>query len=120
MTGTKKFASKPKFRGHKYVRVSKDTGVSEKGHLLSGQSGESSCVKHNLSESNNKIHGTSVCTEIKVGKDNFCKSENNFTYSGNIVVNINLLSSFTRKNNNCNHCGGNISFLKIHQSGEVL
>jgi hypothetical protein len=58
MTRTKKFASKPEFRGNKYVRVNKDTGVSERRRPLSDQSGESSCVKHNLTASNKKIHGT--------------------------------------------------------------
>jgi flagellar biogenesis protein FliO len=33
MIRTKKFASKPKFRGNKHVRVNKDTGVSERDSL---------------------------------------------------------------------------------------
>jgi hypothetical protein len=39
MTGRKKFASNRKFRGNKYVCVTKDTGVSEGRQPLSGQSG---------------------------------------------------------------------------------
>jgi hypothetical protein len=62
---TKKFASKPKFRGHKCVCVNEDTGISEKGHTLSDRSGESSCVKHNPTTSNKKIHDTSVNTELR-------------------------------------------------------
>jgi hypothetical protein len=120
MLRTKKFASEPKFTGTKYVHVGKDTGVSEKRQPLSDQSGESSCVKHNLSAWNKKIHLRSVSAEIKVGENNFCKSESNFTDDGNIVVRINLLCAFIQKNNNCKNCGGNISFLKIHQIGEVL
>jgi hypothetical protein len=68
MRRTKKFRSKPKFRVHKCVRVNKDTGVSEKIQLLSDQSGESSCVKRNLTASNKEIHGTSLNAEIKVGR----------------------------------------------------
>jgi hypothetical protein len=71
MPRTKKFASKPKFRGSKYGRVNKDTGVSENRQPLYDHSGESSCVKHNLTASNQNIHGTSVITEIKVGENNF-------------------------------------------------
>jgi uncharacterized protein YukJ len=97
----------------------KDTGVSKERQPLSDQSGESTCVKHNLTASNKKIHGTSVNTETEVGENNFCKSESNFTHDGNIVVSINLLCAFIQKKN-CKYCGGNISFLKIHQSGEVL
>jgi hypothetical protein len=36
---TKKFASKQKFIGNKYVCVNKGTGVSEKGQSVSDQSG---------------------------------------------------------------------------------
>jgi hypothetical protein len=97
MTRTKKFGSKPKFKGNKCVRVNKDTGVSEKGQPLSDQSDEISCVNHNLTESSKKIHGTSVNTEIKVGENNFCKSEGNFTHGGNTVVCINLLCTFIQK-----------------------
>jgi hypothetical protein len=97
MTRTKKSASKPKFRGNKYVCVNKDTGVPEKRQPLSEQSGESSCVKHNLTVSNKKIYGTSVNTEIKVGENNFCKSESNFTHDGNIVVSVYLLCAFKPK-----------------------
>jgi hypothetical protein len=61
---TKKFTSKPKFGGNKYVCVNKDTGVSEKGEPLSDKSGESRCVKHNLTASYKKTHGTSVNTEM--------------------------------------------------------
>jgi hypothetical protein len=43
-TREKKFASKPKFRGNKYVCINKDTGVSEKGQPLSDQTGECSFV----------------------------------------------------------------------------
>jgi hypothetical protein len=93
----KKFASKPKFRGHIYVRVTKETGVSQKRHFRYDQSGESSCVKHNLTASNKKLHGTSLNTEIKVGENNFCKSESNFTHDGNILVSINLLCAFIKK-----------------------
>jgi hypothetical protein len=108
MIRTKKFASKPKFRGNKYVCVNKDAGVSEKRQPRSGQSGESICV--NITS----LHQISVNTEIKVGENNFCKIESNFTYDGNIVVSINLLFSFIQKNiYNCKHWGGNISFLKI-------
>jgi hypothetical protein len=97
MTRAKKFALKPKLRGNKYVCVNKDTGVSEKGQPLSGQSGESSCVKYNLCASNKMIHGTSVNTEIKVSCNNFRKSEGNFAHGGNTVVCINLLCTFIQK-----------------------
>jgi hypothetical protein len=97
MPRTKKFASEPKFTGTKYVHVSKDTGVSEKIQPLSDQSGESSCVKYNLSAWNKKIHLTSVSAEIKVGENNFCKSESNFTHDGNTVVSTNLLCVFIQK-----------------------
>jgi hypothetical protein len=120
MARTKKFASKPKFRGRKYVHVNMDTGVPEKRQPVSDQSGESSFVKHNLTASNKKINCTCVNTEIKEGENNFCKSEGNFTHDGDIVVSINLLSAFIHKSSNCKHCGGNISFLKVHRSGEVL
>jgi hypothetical protein len=72
MTRTKKFASKPKFRGNKYVSVNKDRGVSERRQPVSDQSDNGSCVKHNVSASNKNIHGTSVNTEIKVCVNNFC------------------------------------------------
>jgi hypothetical protein len=75
MHRTKKFASKSKFRGNKYVRVNKETGVSEKRQLRCDQSGKSSCVKHNLSSWNKRIYLTSVNAEIKVGENNFCKSK---------------------------------------------
>jgi hypothetical protein len=97
MNGTKKFASRRKFRGNKYVCVSKGTGVSEKEQPLSDQTGENSCVKHNLTASNKKIHGSSVNAETKVGENNFCKIESNFTHDGNIVVSINLLCAFIQK-----------------------
>jgi hypothetical protein len=58
------------------------------------------CVKHNLTASDKKIHGTSVNTEIKVGENNFCKTDSNFTHDGNIVVSINLLCAFIQKTNN--------------------
>jgi hypothetical protein len=73
------------------------------------QSGESNCVKHNLSAWNKKIYLTSVNAEIQVGENNFCKSESNFTRDGNIVVSINLLCAFIEKNTNYKSCGGNIS-----------
>jgi hypothetical protein len=85
MTRTKKFASKPKFRGHKYIRINKNTGVSERRQRLSDQSGDSSCVKHSLTASNKKIQGTSVNTENKVSENNFCKSESNFTHDASVV-----------------------------------
>jgi hypothetical protein len=47
MLRAKQFASKPKFRGNKYVRVNKGTGTSEKRQPRCIQRGESSCVKHN-------------------------------------------------------------------------
>jgi hypothetical protein len=119
VTRTKEFASKSKIRGNKYVSVNKDTGVSEKAQPLSDQGGESSCVKHNPTASNRTIYGTSVNSEIKVGENNFCKSESNFTYDGYSVVSVNLLYAFIQKKN-CKHCDGNISFSKTHQSGEVL
>jgi hypothetical protein len=120
MTRTKKFASKPNFRGNIYVCAKKDTDVSEKGQLLSDQSGESTCVKCNLTPSNEKTHGSAVNLEIKVGENNFCKSENNFIHDGTNVVSINLFYAFTHTKKNCEHCVGNISFLKIHHSGKVL
>jgi hypothetical protein len=97
ITQTKKYASKPKFRGNKYVRVNKDAGVSEKRQPVSDQSGENSCVKHYHTASNKKIHGTSVNTENKVGENSSCKSESNFTHDGNTVVSINLLCAFIQK-----------------------
>jgi hypothetical protein len=97
MPRTKKFALKPKFRVNKYVRVNKVTGVSEKTQPRSYQSGTSTCVKHNLSASNKKIHGISVNTEINVDENSFCKSESDFTQDGNIVVSINLLCAFIEK-----------------------
>jgi hypothetical protein len=120
MIRTKKFASKQTFRGKKYVRVNKDTSVSEKRQPLSDQSGTSICVKHNLTASKKEIYDTSVNAENKVGENNFCKSESNFARDGNTVVSINLLCAFVQKNNYCILCGDNISFFKIHQSGEVL
>jgi hypothetical protein len=60
-----------------------------------------------------------VNIEDKVSENNFCKSESNVTHAGNIVVIINLLCAFVQ-NNIFKRCGGSISFLKIHQSGEVL
>jgi hypothetical protein len=80
MTGKKKFVSKGKFRGSTYVRVNKDAGVTEKEQALSDQRGKSSCVKRNLAALNKKAHDASVNTEIKVGEDNFCKTESNFTH----------------------------------------
>jgi hypothetical protein len=109
MLRRKKFASKGKFRGNKYVRANKETGVPEKRQPRCDQSSESDCVKHNLSAWNKKIHLTSVNDEIKVGENNFYKSESNFTHDGNIVVSINLLCAFIGKNTNCKHCGGSIS-----------
>jgi hypothetical protein len=53
-----------------------------------------------------------VNTEIKVGENNFCKSESNFTHDGHIVVSINLLCAFIQKKNNCRCCGGNISLFE--------
>jgi hypothetical protein len=120
MTRKRKFAPKTKFRGNKFVYVNKDTRVSEKRQPLSDQSGESICVKHNLTASNKNIHGTSVNTACKVGENSFCKSESSFAHDGNIVVSINLLCAFIQKSSNCKQCGGNISFFKIHQSGELL
>jgi hypothetical protein len=121
MTRTKKFASKPKFRENKYVRVNKDTGVSKKRQLLSDQSGESSCVKHNLTASNKKMRGTSVNTEIKVGENNFCKSQSNCTHDGNTAVSINLLCAFIQKKTIIANIVVVIFLcLKIHQRGEVL
>jgi hypothetical protein len=38
-----------------------------------------------------------VNTEIKVGENNFCKSESNCTRDGNIAVSINLLCAFIQK-----------------------
>jgi hypothetical protein len=111
MPRTKKFASKPQFRGNKYVRVNKETGVSEKRQPQCDQSGESSYVKHNLSALNRKIHLTSVNAEIKVGENNFCKSESNFIHDGNTVVSIKLLCAFI-KNTNCKRCGCNISLFE--------
>jgi hypothetical protein len=94
--------------------------VFQKGDQCA-QSGESSCVEHNLSVWNKKILLTTVSAEIKVGENKFCKSESNLTHDGYTVVSINLLCAFIqKKNNNCKHCGGNISFLKIHEIGEVL
>jgi hypothetical protein len=58
MTGTKKFASEPKFRRNKYVRVNMDTGVSQKRQPVSDQSGENSCVKRNITASNKKKNMT--------------------------------------------------------------
>jgi uncharacterized protein YukJ len=97
MIRTKKFASQPKLRGNKHVHVNKDTGVSGKGQPLSHQSGESSCVKHNLTASNKKIHLTSVNAKIKVGENNFYQSESNFTHDVNIVISTNLLCVFIQK-----------------------
>jgi hypothetical protein len=117
---TRKFASKPKFRGNEYVCFNKDTGVSDKGQPLYDQSDENSCVEHNLTASNKTLHGTSVNTEIKVGENNSCNTETNLTHDGNTVVSMNLLFACIQKNSDCKHCGDNISFLKINQSGEVL
>jgi hypothetical protein len=108
-------------RGNVYVCAKKDTDVSEKGQLLSDKSGESNCVKYNLAASNEKIPDSSVNHEIKVGENSFCKNENNIIHDGDTVVTINLFCAFTqKKNDNCEHCGGNISFLKIHHSEKVL
>jgi hypothetical protein len=83
--------------GNKYVCVNTDTGVSQKGQPLFDQSGESICVKRNLTASNKKRHGTFVNTEIKVGEKSFLKSESNFTHDRNTVVSINLLCAFVQK-----------------------
>jgi hypothetical protein len=117
---TKKFASKPKFRGNKYVRVNKETGVSEKGQPRCDQSDEISFVKHNLSAWNKNIHVTSVNAEIKVGENNFCKSESNFTDDGNAVISINVLCAFIEKTLIANVVVVIFLCLKIHQRGEVL
>jgi hypothetical protein len=94
----KKLASKPKFMGNKYVRVIMETCVLEKRQLRCDQSGESSCVKHNLTASNKKIRLPSVNAEIKVGCNNSCKSESDkITHHGNTVVSINLLCAFIKK-----------------------
>jgi hypothetical protein len=114
MTRTKKFASKTKFRGHEYVRVNKDTDVTEKGQTLSDQSCESSCVKHNLTASNKNIRGTSVNTVNKVGENNFCKIESNFARGGNIVVSKNLLFGYIEENTNCVIVVVILLCLKIH------
>jgi hypothetical protein len=54
MPRTKKVVSKPTYRGNKYVCVNKETGFSEKRQPQSDQSGESRCVKHNLTASNKR------------------------------------------------------------------
>jgi hypothetical protein len=81
---TKKCASKPNFRGNKYERVNNETSFSEKRQPRSDQSGESSCVIHNLGAANENMHGTSANTEIKVGENNFCKSGSNFSHVGTL------------------------------------
>jgi hypothetical protein len=43
-----------------------------------------------------------VNTENKVGEKNFCKSENDFTNDGSIIVIINLLCAFVQKAVNAN------------------
>jgi hypothetical protein len=111
MLRTNKFTSKPKFRGNKYVRVNKKTGASEKRQPGCDQSGERSCVKHNLSASNKQIYLSSVNAGVKVGENSFCKSESDFIEDGNTVVSINLLCAFI-KNTNCKRCGGNISLFE--------
>jgi hypothetical protein len=97
MNRTRKFASKSTIRGNKYVHLNKGIGVSEKGQPLSDQSGERRCVKHNLNASKKNIHGTYVNTEIKVGVNNFRKSESNFIHDGNTAVSLNLLCAFILK-----------------------
>jgi hypothetical protein len=87
--GTKKFASKQNLEECTYVHVNKETGFSEKGLPRADQSGESSCVKHNLSASNKRMHLTCVNAEVKVGEKNFCKSEV-------ILLSVNLLCAFVQ------------------------
>jgi hypothetical protein len=54
-----------------------------------------------------------VNAEIKVGENNFCKGESNFTHDGNVAVSVNLLCAFIEKENtNCKCCGGNISLFE--------
>jgi hypothetical protein len=38
-----------------------------------------------------------VNIDVKVGDNNFCKSESNFTHDGNIAVNLNLLCALIQK-----------------------
>jgi hypothetical protein len=85
MRGAKKFISKSKFRGNRYVVLNKTAGVSERRQPQSDKSGKS-YEKHNLSRSNKKIHGTSMNTEINVGENKFCNGESDFTQEWNIVV----------------------------------
>lgn len=91
MPRTKKFVSKPKLGGNKYVVANKTTGGSERRQAQSDQSGKSSYEKHNLCTSNRKMHGTCVNTELNVGNNKFCDSESDFTQDWNIVVGVNLL-----------------------------
>jgi hypothetical protein len=120
MPRTKKLASKPRFRGNKYARVNKKTGVPEKRQPLSDQSGESSCVKHNLSAWNKNIYPTSVNAEIYVG-ENLCKSESDCTQDGNTVVSINPLCAFIEKKTLITNVVVVIFLcLKIHQRRRVL
>jgi hypothetical protein len=64
---------------------------------VSDASGESSCVKHNLTASNKKMNGTSVNAVNKVGDNNFCKNEGNFTHDRNIVISITCFVPLYRK-----------------------
>jgi hypothetical protein len=78
-------------------------------------------VKHNLTASNKKTHGTSVNTEMKVGENNFCKSKSDVTFHGTIEVSINLLFPFTEKKTLIASVVVVIFLcLKSHQRGEAF
>ena len=110
---TKKFTSKPKLRGNRYVVLNKKTDVSDLRQHQSDESGKNSCDKLNVNTSNKKLRGTSVNTEILVGENIFfLNRESNFAQDWNIVVSLNLIFGFINKNNNCKHCGNHIYLLE--------
>jgi len=66
MPGTKKYASKPKFRRNKYVVVNKTTSMPKWRKRQCDRSGKSSCEKPNFNASNKNMCGTSVNIKINV------------------------------------------------------
>jgi hypothetical protein len=109
MPRTKKFTSKPKLRGIRYVVQNKKT---DRRQPPSDESGKNSCDKVNVNTSNKKLHDTSVNTEMHVGENNFLNCESNFAQAWNIVVSLSLIFGVINKNTNCKLCGGHIYLLE--------
>lgn len=79
--------------------TNKETGVSERWQSHCEKSGKISYDRHNISTSNQKLHGTPVNTAINVGKNNFCSGEIVFNHDWNTVVSLDLVcGSICKKN----------------------